>query len=188
VLSRAFSPTVASFAVYLHDDVTPEELEAVRAALLEPVLPDGRPAIDGVWTVEELYGQPAPPGGPALFFSPALNVIPSIHVREPVIDDTPRRGRGCHQREGMIVIAGPQVEQVELSGATIYDLAPTLLWLMGEGVPAEGDGRVLFEAFDADFAAAQEYVEVPVAAIERDARASGDEAEVVARLQALGYL
>ena len=42
-----------------------------------------------------------------------------------------------------------------LGRCSIYDIAPTLLWAMGAGIPADGDGRVLFEAFDELFATDQ---------------------------------
>jgi hypothetical protein len=38
----------------------------------------------------------------------------------------------------------------KLEGAAIIDLAPTLLYLQGVRIPAEMDGRVLLEAFEAE--------------------------------------
>ena len=35
-----------------------------------------------------------------------------------------------------------------------------MLWAMGAGIPVDGDGRVLSEAFEPDFAARQPYREV----------------------------
>ena len=52
-------------------------IEGVREALASVKLRDGRPAIDGVWTAEELYGRLGEPGDPTLFFSPAVGVRPS---------------------------------------------------------------------------------------------------------------
>jgi arylsulfatase A-like enzyme len=65
----------------------------------------------------------------------------------------------------------------------VCDVAPTLLWAAGAGVPADVDGRVLFEAFELAFAAAQPLREVETEPRDRDA-----DALVASRLRALGYL
>ena len=86
-------------------------------------------------------------------------------------------------------MGGPQVVQADLGSASIYDLAPTMLWAMGAAVPAEGDGRVLFEAFSPEFADAQELVETEAAPLSVGAVYEDDpDGEVAARLRALGYI
>jgi hypothetical protein len=188
VLSRAFTPTTASYAVYTRD-CSDTELEAIRDGMLAMRLEDGRAAFDGVWTFEELYGRPVPEGGPTFLFAPATGVRPSTHVRTPAVERAPEAGRGAHQRDGIVLLGGPDVEHRDLGVAALYDVTPTLMWSMGAGVLAEGDGRVLFEAFSDAFAASQEVREVQGGEIERVA--SGDEdaaGEVTARLRALGYI
>ncbi len=71
---------------------------------------DGGPAIDGVWTMEELYGRPGDPRlEPSLFFTPALGVRPSAALKRPVVHYPSPPGRGCHQRDGLIVMCGDVV-------------------------------------------------------------------------------
>jgi predicted AlkP superfamily phosphohydrolase/phosphomutase len=57
---------------------------------------------------------------------------------------------GVHSRAappGIIVMAGAGVrEKISLVGATVYDVAPTVLELMGYEIPPEMRGRVLDEA------------------------------------------
>ncbi len=189
VTSQAFSPTDASFAVYVRD-CGPEELERARSALLEVQLRDGRPAIEGVWTPEELYGHSNPGARePALLFAPALGVRPSAALKRPVVHFPPSPGRGCHQRDGILVLSGPDVAVKALEPVSICDLAPTLLWAMDAGIPLEGDGRVLFEAFSPAFIAAQPVREVDASSFANISFAPTlDSVEVTRRLRELGYI
>jgi predicted AlkP superfamily phosphohydrolase/phosphomutase len=53
----------------------------------------------------------------------------------------------CESASGLFVIYDPhkQRDGQELAGATIYDMAPTLLALLGQPIPARLRGRALFE-------------------------------------------
>jgi hypothetical protein len=188
VLSKAFSPTTASYAVYTRD-LDDASVERIREALLAVRLPDGRAAFDGVWTFEELYGRAVPAGGPTLLFAPAVGVRPSVDAKTPVAERAPSDGRrGAHQRDGIVLLAGPHVVARDLGRVALYDVSPTLLWTMGAAIPTDIDGRILFEAFDDDYAATQEVREVESGEIVRDASTDADEGEVADRLRALGYL
>jgi predicted AlkP superfamily phosphohydrolase/phosphomutase len=56
---------------------------------------------------------------------------------------------GHHRPEGILILAGAGVRPgTHLDGASILDLAPTILHAMDVPVPDELDGRVLREAFD----------------------------------------
>ena len=77
----------------------------------------------------------------------------------------------------------------DLGRPTIYDVVPTLLAAMGAALPADSDGRVLFEAFEPEFGAALDVHEAQVE-LERRSGADGPHGskEVESRLKALGYL
>jgi predicted AlkP superfamily phosphohydrolase/phosphomutase len=186
--SRAYCPTDATFGVYTRD-MPDEELGLIRQALLSVELPDGRPAIEQVLTPEELYGRKVGPG-PALLFVPAPGVRPSALIKDEnaIIDPPTAPGSGCHQRDGIFMIAGPSVRPGDLGRSAIYDVAPTLLWASGCGVPNEIDGRVLFEAFDEPFAVEQPLREVDGGWREAGGSTPGTSDEVVRRLKALGYI
>jgi predicted AlkP superfamily phosphohydrolase/phosphomutase len=187
--SRAFSPTDSSFAIHAAD-AGDEDLDRIRGALLDVRLPDGRLAFDGVWSHEELYGCAPGPGDPLLVFSPALGVRPSAMLKEPSVHLQKATARGCHQRDGIVLVRGaPIAAGTDLGHPSICDIAPTLLWAMEAGVPADSDGRVLFEAFDRGFAESRPLVEVEVST-ERRAAADDDDvsSEVTDRLKALGYI
>ena len=191
VLSKAFTPTTASYAIYTRDVAEPE-LRAIADQLAALVLPDGRPALDGIWTYEELYGrQPRPREiAPSLVFAPAAGVRPSVRAQTPVIERAGDPGRGAHQRDGMLLLSGPHVAAGrDLGTVSLYDVTPTLMWTMGAGIASDGDGRVLFEAFDEAYASSQPVNEVDGGDIERDDDADSDgQGEVTARLRALGYI
>jgi predicted AlkP superfamily phosphohydrolase/phosphomutase len=182
--SRAFTPTVASYAVYADESV---DLTEICERLREVRLDDGRSAFDGVWTFEELYGLERPADAPAIVYAPAVGVRPSIAARTPVVTRAREVGRGAHQRDGIVLLAGDGVERTELERPVLYDLCPTLLWAMDEPTPAEADGRVLFEAFTPAFAADRE-VRVVDALAERVAVDGEGDERVEDRLRALGYI
>jgi predicted AlkP superfamily phosphohydrolase/phosphomutase len=185
--SRAFSPTVASYAVYTQG-CTDEEVQEIREGLLALRLDDGRPAFEGVWTAGEIYGRPAASGAPTLVFAPVLGVRPSISVNTPLVKRASQAGRGAHQRDGILILSGPHISAGELGRTNLYDVVPTLLWTMGEGIAADGDGRVLFEAFTPQFVADQPVREAEAASIDRSAVADDGSGEVERRLKALGYI
>jgi predicted AlkP superfamily phosphohydrolase/phosphomutase len=55
---------------------------------------------------------------------------------------------GMHHPEGILIVYGPGVKQnYPIKGASLLDLAPTLLTLLEAGVPKEMEGRILSELF-----------------------------------------
>lgn len=102
---------------------------------------------------------------------------------------------GVHSNKGIVVLAGKAFrEKASLEGAEITDLAPTLLYLLGFPLPADMDGRVLSEAFTAEFASSHEVLRHRVADYEpspdlADSTYSEEESEkVMQRLRGLGYI
>jgi predicted AlkP superfamily phosphohydrolase/phosphomutase len=184
--SRAFSPTDASFAVYTRG-CSNDDIQRIQDALLAVRLRDGRRALDSVWPVHELYGRPIDPSGPTLLFAPAEGVRPSATIKERIVDLPRDDARGCHQRSGILLLAGPGVRTSELPTTSIMDVAPTLLWTMGEGVPADADGRPVFEAFEPTFVDARPVTETESAPLSPDGVHEHSE-EVARRLKALGYI
>ena len=57
-----------------------------------------------------------------------------------------------HSEDGFVIAAGPHIRPgAEIMGASTMDLAPTLLYLLGQAVPDVLDGRVLLDLIDENF-------------------------------------
>lgn len=102
-----------------------------------------------------------------------------------------------HRPEGIFVAAGPRIERGEPVPASIYDVTPTMLSLLGYAVPDDGDGRVLSDTISGSFLA--DNPPTTRAATERSAAGTSSEEEadtytdeeaaaVAAHLKDLGYL
>lgn len=177
--SRAFSPTDASFAIYARGE---RRLSTIVDALEAVALFDGTPAVDGIWKTEQLLGRQPRPDEPSLLFAPAPGVRPSAAVKEHAVDYPPSRGLGCHSRDGVLLLAGPGIRRGSLAPASVCDLAPTLLRVMGVAPATAFDGRVIREAL--------EVVPEPGQLASPPAPAGPEKAneQVIRRLRALGYI
>jgi predicted AlkP superfamily phosphohydrolase/phosphomutase len=179
------------------------EYEAVRDEIEQMTLDfrdprTGRPLIGKVLRREEIYS------GPYLDKAPDLTLLP----KEPsdiffgLADfghrytvDTVYRYSGMHRDHGMLIVNGPNVQPGSiLQGASIYDIAPTVLHAMGLPVPSDMDGHVLEGAFVDGYLAA-----FPVHIADKGSGSTAGESpavdytaegekEIVERLKGLGYL
>ncbi|MCC6222827.1 MAG: alkaline phosphatase family protein [Thermoleophilia bacterium] len=98
---------------------------------------------------------------------------------------------GSHRHAGMFALAGPSARAGGRISARIEDVAPTILYLMGEPVPDELEGHVLADALDPGLLerrppASAAAPEIEVADFETYDEAGA--AEIESRLRALGYL
>jgi len=100
---------------------------------------------------------------------------------------------GTHRPEGVFLACGPDVRAgVRLEGATVADVTPTVLRLMGAPIPEDMDGRPLEEMVTEPFRAAHPIRLAPRRGVAASAAAEPyDEASrrtVEERLRELGYL
>jgi arylsulfatase A-like enzyme len=99
---------------------------------------------------------------------------------------------GSHRHEGLIVLSGPAVTAGAPVAGELLDVAPTLLYLLGEPIPADLEGRVLVEALSPELLDERPPAYDDAAPAEFEpARAELEEegaAEVERRLRGLGYL
>ncbi|MGQ9585789.1 MAG: alkaline phosphatase family protein [Anaerolineae bacterium] len=183
------------------------EYEDLREALIEGLgsLCDPQtqqPIFEGVYRREALYH------GPYLDLAPDVVGLldPRYHVA--AVDWRRRPGKvvahvgdevlfvadlsGQHDMAGILLAGGKNIRPGLLEGASIVDMAPTILHALGEPVPASMDGRVLGGLFMPD------YLERwPVRSADEEAGGvtvrgdgySDEEAHTIEeRLQGLGYL
>jgi hypothetical protein len=109
--------------------------------------------------------------------------FPNNTVAEDAIGNT-----GDHRYNGILLMAGRGVKHLDLTTASLMDIAPTILHLLGVPVPKDMDGKVLVQALSDDL----QDVTYTDAADTTSASASGytpeEEAEMMQHLQDLGYL
>ncbi len=100
---------------------------------------------------------------------------------------------GTHRDYGIFLAQGPMIPAGErIEGARLMDVAPTILYLLGEPIPEDMDGVILKDVVDPSFVES-----TPLVAGDADSQTSGseaatytadDEAVISQRLQDLGYL
>jgi len=101
---------------------------------------------------------------------------------------------GDHSMNGILIMKGKNVNRsMEIKRAEIIDLAPTILYLMGQAIPADMDGRVLEEAIDPSFLRAhpiQHTEPLPQGPSEEGGEPYSEEEkkEIEERLRGLGYI
>ena len=175
--------------------------EALRERIAEGLLAlrdpaNGQPMVAQVWRREEIYHGDRADDLPDLVVKPAdgYQVVTEFR-RGLLVEPMPGFLSGTHRLEGILTMRGPGIRQgVALDGASIADLAPTILHLMGLPVPVNMDGRVLEAALEETlmaarpvrFVEAEEPVEEP--SLVGEVYSEADSAEVEARLAGLGYL
>jgi len=58
---------------------------------------------------------------------------------------------GTHRQRGVVIINGPNIITGKISPPQIYDLTPTILYLMNIAIPEDMDGRVIEEAIQSTY-------------------------------------
>ena len=153
-----------------------------------------RPVVDRAWFREEVYE------GPYTHLAPDILFVAQDYAclgREllgtrDVIESSMNWGNGFHRMNGILMAYGPHIHRHKrVEGATMVDVAPTLLCDLGLPVPDNMDGQVLTDILSSEHLAAN-----PIrrsAALERadwehDSYSDEEQAEIAGRLAALGYI
>lgn len=159
--TRAFASPIPQQGVFVNvrgrerlGVVPPEELDAVKDDLVARfealTAPDGRRVTERVWRSEEVFHGDALDGAPDVL--PVLaghryELDDELFHREP-FTDVSTMPRGVHHPDGVVVVAGPGVRAGAALDAHVMDVAPTLLYQAGLGVPEGLDGAVVTDAFE----------------------------------------
>lgn len=141
--------------------VAPEDYGVLRDHIIERLYAwrdpkSGRPLVEKVWKREEIY------------FGPYVDKADDILIRwadfvpQGLDDGGLERPRqffdqisGGHKPNGILIMRGPGIAPgTVIEGAELIDMPPTILYLLGEPVPAIMDGKVLVQAFSPDTLAA----------------------------------
>jgi predicted AlkP superfamily phosphohydrolase/phosphomutase len=179
--------------------VSKDDYESVRdsiikrlQALVDPLTE--KPWVGQVFRREDIYNGPLVEDAPDIAFLPA----DMRHLPLGNADFTSKRFMvdafgisGCHRMNGVMIAHGEAIKQGSTVEASIYDIAPTLLYLLGEGVPDDMDGHVLTDAISNEFlhANAIRLTAHGESTRLRELEFSPEEnADVLERLKQLGYI
>ncbi len=170
-----------------------EEIVTQLKALRDPAT--GEPWIGRLHRREEIYSGARVPDAPDISFLPRdMRYLPLGNA-----DFTSNKFMveafgisGCHRMEGVMIANGAAVKRgFNAEQASIYDVTPTILYLLGREVPEDMDGKVLSQMIRDEFIAghplrfaAEEKFDDP-----RGVEFSTEEnEEILERLKMLGYM
>lgn len=174
--------------IYLNDFAFGNESERdsyrteLRTALESLETPDGTPVAAAVHNPASFYSGTCP-RGPDLLVEYTEGIDAPESVGGEVFGDN-SEWLATHRRTGLFAAAGEEVASGDVV-LSIYDVAPTLLHLLGEPVPEDIDGEVRFDVLEGE--ADERDVEVgPPSATDAGGERAG--AEVEETLRNLGYV
>jgi predicted AlkP superfamily phosphohydrolase/phosphomutase len=198
--TRAFA--ISSGAVFINDTrrfrngaVDPEDVPAVKREVLETLRavsdPETGEAVLKVYDGDELYSDDEM--APDVVVSTVDGYEKAASLSEELIVPSADIGAvASHRSEGMFIVRGPAIEAgASPAGASVVDVAPTLLHSLGLPVGESMDGRVLTEVFHPDSEPARRAVETRPYETLRDAHVADqdeDYGDVEERLRGLGYM
>lgn len=181
--------------------VPPAEYEHFRqkltAELLELKDPQtGASVVSRAWTREEAFA------GPFMELAPDLTLVLNDGGLISILaSDTAYKVRpqpsGTHRPDGIFIAAGPGIRQGALTQLSILDVAPVVLNSLGLPIPVELEGRIPMEMFEdpktvnqpaEDAAPGAEATPPQPEAPVGPTLTPEDEAELLRRLRALGYV
>ena len=133
------------------------EYEAVRTCLIkllsefrDPL--NGNPVVKQCFRREELYSGSKLFQAPDIIVSLEDNYFPGSACNGPVCSPLPpvylETISGNHRREGIFLACGPEISKGDLQpDASIMDVAPTVLYALGEKIPSDMEGKPLESVF-----------------------------------------
>ncbi len=201
--SVAFAPrqNLTCGMLYLLSE-DPDDAQAVVDALEGLTTPDGDPLAVEVHRPDELYHGPKVDLAPDILFT-VEGFGCAVDPRNLTTDEyvtagppTPPRSGG-HRTEGVYVAAGAGIaedgrETANSADTSLLDIAPTLLYAMGEPIPDVMDGTVLTDLFTTSFTEERAVTRQPLSVLTASDRGEGrgerDTDEVQKRLEDLGYI
>jgi predicted AlkP superfamily phosphohydrolase/phosphomutase len=166
----------------------------------------GHPIVGEIFKREDIYHGPEAFKAPDIIFqwnqflyvhrpsrSGANNFfLETLDNKELLSSENTTRPSGIHRDHGILIAFGSQFEKNKaIEGARIYDITPTVLYLLGTPIPDDMDGRVLEGAISRDYLK-KNPIKKGIAIIgEEAAPKSFDLDETMAvkeRLKGLGYI
>jgi predicted AlkP superfamily phosphohydrolase/phosphomutase len=172
--------------------VEPRDYEALRDELMRELLAirdpaTGEPVVVRAWRREELHPGEHNGGEPDVYveYHAAYRAVPRRGA--PMLRPAGGAQAAGHANDGVLLATGPGINPTgDLGQAQLMDAAPTILALLGVGIPPSMEGQAMGFVDPALIARGQE-VEAGGPA-EEPAYTDDEEEEVRGRLEDLGYL
>jgi predicted AlkP superfamily phosphohydrolase/phosphomutase len=175
--------------------------EDIRTPIIEALLgavdtETGTKPIVGAWRREEMFSGPHASEAPDIQVSLAegYEAFPWASIADRVFSPNTSRSGG-HNTRGIVLVKGEGIKQGDIAGAAVTDIAPTILYLMGVGVPPDMDGHILTQAFTEEHLrtdppkAASSEAKHPGNDDKKQYSLSDDEEQVIEKnLRSLGYI
>jgi len=212
--TRAYASHASSNGIHIPvrgkrgpEGIAPEEYESFRQELIDRLLthcvdPEtGERLVKRVWTREEIFHGPMIELAPDLtltlrddgFFSVLRS--DKVHKKRPVV-------MGTHHPEGVFIGLGPGIRRgVAPAPLALVDVAPTILYTLDLPIPEDLEGRVIQEIFTPAHLAATALKAGPRTAAMNNSNGSRpdrspsgeaepeeEDAQILSRLKALGYI
>lgn len=140
-----------------------EEMREILSNLTDPLT--GRRLIQGVYRREDLYHGPYMEKAADLWAQWDESVLGHrlgyrANGQSFIIEPPPATGPGpqwygIHNSAGILIACGPAIKPgTAVTDATHYDVTPTILYLQGQPIPKDMDGRVLTDIFTQEYLSA----------------------------------
>ena len=165
-----------------------EFLEKLANALLEMRDEDGTKVIAKVFKAKEVFKGDFVKNASDLYLEPAVGYSFNQGFAEKTVMPSTQHGQprsGDHRQYGIYMLQGKGVRQGETIPASIMDVTPTILALMGIPLSDDLDGKVLAEALTEE-PTVRRYKEAPYGQAEKTV--DENEEKLQERLKDLGYL
>lgn len=204
--TQAFFTTLSGQALYVNvnDEFTEgtvpreeydEVVEEIRESLLSIRHPDtGEELVDAVIRSDEAFEGWRLDSAPHLIIRTVSNCTMKGGRSESLVQTSAQSGHdrsGDHRTDGIFVASGPSFESGEYDGASVLDIAPTLLYLQDSPIPTAMDGTVLTEVLsnttlnELDLRRTDKYGRSKTGGRQWS---EDEEAEIEKRLSDMGYL
>jgi predicted AlkP superfamily phosphohydrolase/phosphomutase len=194
--SVAFAPrqNLTCGMIYMLSD-DPDDAAAVTEALKNVTGEDGKPVEVDIYRPDELYHGPKTELAPDILFTIdgfECSVDPRYTTNDGYFASGPPSAArsGGHRMEGVYIASGPSIESGNSRPASIFDVAPTLLYAAGEPIPDVMDGEPLTDLFINSFREQRSTERRPLTELVTDNRTASnrDNEAVQDRLEDLGYI
>jgi len=120
-----------------------------------------------------------------------LNKIDSLPIRELFLYSDVS-GNHFHAPEGILAIWGKNIQKGKIEDAHVFDIAPTILYLMGLPVGKDMDGKILTSTIIPEFVKKKpvEYIDTHDVEERKESKplASPADEEIKEKLRSLGYI